>query len=130
MDNTILNLYLKRVANGDKSYLERLCRTIGDRLVYLPVEHQIEQQTHPGTVKVRVPCVRHLLRSSSVPVFTSREHLVHWAQHNGHRNGAVSVLLADLCEAMDRGSNLHINPETEFSVELEPKYRRIIAQTV
>ncbi|NMC63847.1 MAG: SseB family protein [SAR324 cluster bacterium] len=130
MENSILYLYLKRVASGDRSYLKRLCQKIADKVVYVPVQDEIDSGDQTGLVKLKVPCVRKPLRKSSVPVFTTPEHFALWCQANGHTTGSVSILCSDLCLALDNGSTVHINPNSDLSVELNNQYKKLIAQAI
>ena len=130
MDNSILHLYLKRVADGDKSYLKRLCRKIADEMVYVPVEKETERPGEKEVVCIEVPCIGKARQKNSIPVFTSRERLAAWSKTLGHAPRYISLLCGDLCLAMDDSSSVHINPESEYSVELASRYKQIIVDSL
>lgn len=125
MENNILQLYLKRVANGDRSYLERLCRIIADTIVYVPVQKS-SSSTEQAVLKVKVP----RLPKKAVPVFTSPEHFASWSKKNGSSNELLSVVLGHLCLALEDSAGVHINPQSEESVEIGSRYKQLIVEAM
>jgi len=125
MENNILQLYLKRVANGDQSYLERLCRVIADRVVYVPVQKS-PSSSEQAVLRVKVP----RLPRKTIPIFTTPEHFASWSEKNGMSNEVMSIICGHLCLALEDSAAVHINPQSEDSVEIASRYKQLIVEAM
>lgn len=122
MQKTILSLYQRKVARGDRSYLKRLCRQISDKHVFVPVINTVEVVGKQSLVRVKVPSASTGLFKSSIPVFTSREYMRVWIEDRGNNNGFISICCADLCSALDKRTSIEIDPNTENAVRIGPRH--------
>ncbi len=117
MQKTLLEVYISRVANGDLSYMDRLCAQLTDRLCYLPV---LTVERDSGTERVEV------LRFEQggipfVPLFTSEKKLNSWLSKHPECSDSIEVLGGDLCAVLGADSGVLIDPEAEVTAMLPPE---------
>lgn len=125
MQKSILHLYLSKVAEGNKEYLPKLCQKIAERLVYAPVSNPAKGRQGVARVNVvRIKEENHFL----IPLFTNPSLLKKWCKEKGMKSDSISLLCADLCAALERGSWIVIDPGTDISVALDPTHVELIAE--
>lgn len=114
MQKSLLALYMQKVAEGDSSFLGRLCGQLADRLLVVPTQ----QQSKKGqAVKVSIARIAHS-NGATIPVFTSEKKFREWAGAHAHIGDSISLLGADLCGALDGATAVWIDPESQPSVRL------------
>lgn len=126
MVKTQLQLFLTKVSQGDMSFMPKLCAQLADRLIYAPVLRK-RDPSRGATTKVSAIRIREGERSI-IPVFTALPVLKKWCELNELENESISLLCADLCGALEKGSWLLIDGGTTHQVELAPDSVQMIAQ--
>ena len=130
MTKSLLNLYMQKVSQGDESYVAKLITQLADRLVYVPIT-QRSSDADASALKVNVVKLKEAHRSL-VPVFTSEKLMADWCAKQGSGDESISLLSADLCQALGPDSWVWVNPGSESPVELQPfmveKLRNVGAQ--
>lgn len=127
MSKSVINFYLEKVSQGDRSFMEALCVQLAERLVYVPV---LDVTADASGVSTTVDVVqfregeRHI-----IPAFTSEKRFQEWKSKAAHQGGSISLLGADLCAALGSGSWVSIDPGNPASVELPPAVVEKIAKT-
>jgi len=125
MKKSLLTLYIEKVAEGDVSFVDRLCAQLADRLIYVPIK---KEGSAPKSRQVSFEVLK--LNEGEkilVPVFTSEHFLTNWCQAQGLDAELISLLGADFCLALGDGSWLLIDPGAGATVELPPDDVRKIA---
>ncbi len=113
MQKSLLDIYLKKVANGDTLYLERLCYQLSDSVIYLPVSSLSEDEQHTTVL----PIVWSNQEKQSIPVFTQYRFFDEW---QNQKSLAISLKGGDLCAALTEECSVAIDPGTEHAVVLPP----------
>jgi len=117
MQKSLLSLYLRKVADGDRTVVVRLCGQLADRLIFVPTE---EQGRAGATVKVSVLNIEDE-RGVWVPVFTNERHFEEWAGAEGRSaEGVISLLGADFCAALTLDLGLLVDPGSDHPLYLLP----------
>ncbi|MBN8550402.1 MAG: SseB family protein [Deltaproteobacteria bacterium] len=120
MRKSLLNLYLQKVAEGDRSYVDRLCKQLSDRLIFAPVV------SSPASASgARAKSTFSVLRitegaRSLVPIFTSEKRFKEWGEKRSHGGGSISLLGGDFCAALGADTWVTIDPGFEENLEIEP----------
>lgn len=99
-------------------------------MVYVPVKEGLETLESGRTIKLRIPHSRGETEGRNIPVFTSPEHLMRWSAQNDACRGSVQIICAELCLALEGKGGVHINPASEFSLQLDPKDKEAIARLI
>lgn len=128
-DKTLLGLYLSKVAAGDKSFVEKLCRRLADRLVFIPIVSSGNgQKGRARTMTLNVYRTEEPEREIFF-IFTSERKLKAWSDKVGTKFDQVSLLGADFCTAMHAESWLRVDEGSENTVLLDPEVVSQIATT-
>lgn len=120
MRKSLLNMYMQKVAEGDRSYVDRLCKQLSDRLIFAPVV-----SAPPAAAGAKSKSTFSVLRISEasrslVPIFTSEKRFKEWGEKRGHGGGSISLLGGDFCAALGADTWVTIDPGFDESLELEP----------
>lgn len=119
-EKNVLNLYLSKVASGDKSYLSKLVTRLADRLLFIPILKKSTDKKSGSAMKVNV--YRHQQSDKEViPVFTSEKNMQKWSVSISASFDQISVLGADLCTALGEQSYISIDEGTDHSVVFDPE---------
>jgi hypothetical protein len=108
---------MSKVALGDKSYLERLCLQIAERILCIPVVS--ENETSGAAMKVEVLKIEQEGRILH-PAFTSFNRFQDWLKSTGRQHENIEMLGVDFCSVLDLDAWLWIDPGYEYSVCLAP----------
>ena len=122
MRKSLLNLYMQKVAEGDRSYVDRLCKQLSDRLVFAPVVSS--PASAPGAKAKSTFSVLRISEGSRslVPIFTSEKRFKEWGEKKGHGGGSISLLGGDFCAALGAETWLSIDPGFDEKLEIEPAW--------
>lgn len=126
MQKSALQVMLKRISEGDMALVPKLCSKLADRLVYIPVL----EVKNEGTNRTKVSVIR--IREGSralVPIFTAQPILKSWLSLNGIKGDGMSLLCADVCTAVEKGTWMMVDAGTDYWIELEPSNVQKIAET-
>lgn len=119
MQKSLLNIYLQKVAQGDQSALENLCKRLAERLLIVPTVKG--RSGEKGDLEVKVSVVRlQEAHRTVVPVFTSERTFSDWCVSEKQQCDSISLLGADMCMALGVSSWIVIDPGAAHSAELQP----------
>lgn len=120
MRKSLLTMYMQKVAEGDRSYVDRLCKQLSDRLVFAPVVSA--PAAAPGSKSKSTFSVLRMNEASRslVPIFTSEKRFKEWGEKRKHGGGSISLLGGDFCAALGTDTWVIIDPGFDDSLELEP----------
>lgn len=122
MRKSLLNLYMQKVASGDLSYLDRLCKQLADRLVFTPVTSS-NTTGESGRAKATFSVLRiNEAHRSLVPLFTTERRFKEWSEREKHSGGSISLLGGDFCSALGAGAWVTLDPGFEDAIELDPVF--------
>ena len=126
---SVLSLYLEKIAAGDKSCVDKLCKRLADRLLYVPItKPAVSAEMKGGSdFKIEVVCLKDK-NDSLVPVFTNESLLKTWCKEQDRSVSSISLLGADLCTALEKDASLWIDPSTDHAVRLEPEIVKQISE--
>lgn len=122
MQKSLFNLYMQKVAAGDLSYLDRLCKQLADRLVFAPITASsgagagAQSKTTFSVLRISEP------HRSLVPLFTTEKRFKEWADKNGHSSGSISLLGGDFCAALGADTWITLDRGFEDAIELDPVF--------
>ena len=123
---------ISRVLAGDTSAnnaaLDKLCRQLADRTVFVPTKESTEGLVTRTPTPVQVLRIVDNKGRSLVPVFLQQNTLADWCQHEGLAENSISLLGADICVAMAGDSWIILEPNTENELKLEPKIVELISK--
>jgi hypothetical protein len=121
-------LYMQKVSEGDRSYVDRLCKQLSDRLVFAPV---VSSPASAGGAKKATFSVLRLSEADRllVPIFTSEKRFKEWGQKREHGGGSISLLGGDFCAALGTDTWVSIDPGFDDGLELEPSLVIKISQS-
>ncbi len=120
-EKNLLNLYLAKVAAGDKSYLAKLVKRLADRLLFIPVLKKSGQASKGGS-SMKVNVYRHQQSNQEViPVFTSERNMQKWSISISATFDQISVLGADLCTALGESNYISIDEGSDHAVVFDPQ---------
>lgn len=127
MERNVLNLFLQKVSQGDASYLDRLCKRLADRLIYVPL---IEENSGGSKTSTTLK-VFHLEKNGCtvVPAFSSERKFQAWRKNQKDNFSCEALLGADLCLALGNSAGLLVDPSSDYEVLLEPESVVSIAET-
>lgn len=116
---------MQKVAEGDTSFVGRLCAQLADRLLFIPTKAQAKNGP-----AVKVSIVR-LFEDGKfiVPVFTAERKLRDWATKSGRSVDSISLLGADFCSALDGATSIAIDLGFEPAVTIGPDFVREISMS-
>lgn len=115
-----LTLYLDRVAEGDETYRQKLCKNLADRTLYVPLDGSDdafnEQRDLGITIKVKQ---MKYAGKQVVPVFTDQRLYKEWETRTAHKTDSVALMGADLCAVLPFGLWLLLDHGGESEVLLD-----------
>lgn len=120
-----LLILLKKVAEGDKSALDKVYPLLADRLVVVPVLSVIEgskDETKISVITIKEGETKYL------PIFTSPVNLKSWCTKLEITAEGMSFSCADICQALGNGRWLIVDSGLDHCCEIEPSYVLKIAQ--
>ncbi len=125
MARSLFNYYLDKASKGKKGFLEKLCRPLSERLIYVPF---IEQKTLPlDSIVFTVPLIK-WASMPTYPIFSSRHEFQRWAVCEDADFKAFSILAADFFLSVKRGSAVIVNVGGQTATFLNPSYVQYMAQ--
>lgn len=117
-ERTVLNLYLSKVAEGDQSYLGKLCDRLADRLMCVPI---FPMPAKKGSGRMTIQVFRATDEGREIyPIFTSERNLKNWATETGQAVEFISLLGADFCTAVGSDGWVAVDPGCAHAVLLSP----------
>lgn len=124
-----LTLCISKVAEGDDSYRKRLCSTLADRLLYVPLEdsENAYSESDDSAISIKVKKIK-LEDKTVVPVFTDESALQEWIAASAQAVQSISLLGADLCMVLADDIWLLIDPGSEEELNLDPESVKMIVQ--
>ncbi|MCB0338523.1 MAG: SseB family protein [Bdellovibrionales bacterium] len=140
MKHSKIDLFLQKVSEGDTEYIEKLCRQLAERLVFIPVykreNSSLNINDSSPEVSVPLPNSEEKFRvfrikephRRIVPVFTSQKRFKEWSSKQNEELTSISVLGGDICLTLEDKTWLHVDPGNESSVELQPVLVKKIAE--
>lgn len=123
MQKSTLALYIQKVAAGDRSFAERLCGQLADRLLYVPTTAQAKSG---AAVKISIQKIIDA-GTPCVPVFTSDKKFRAWCAHTGRPTESIALLGADLCSALGEAAHIWVDPGCDPNIKLGPDFVEQIA---
>lgn len=119
-EKNMLNLYLSKLAQGDRSCVSKLTKRLADRLLFLPVLTKSSDRRSGGpTMTLNV--YRHAKDDKEViPVFTSEKIFKSWRLNVSVEIEQVPLLGADLCAALGHDNWISIDEGSEHAVVVDP----------
>ena len=115
-------------SSGDNAALDKLCRQLADRTVFVPTKEPTEGVITRAPTPIQVLRIVDNKGRSLVPVFLQQSSLTEWCQHEGLSENFISLLGADICVALDEKSWIILEPTTENELKLEPKIVDLISK--
>ena len=121
-----LEEYLAKVAGGDRSYLDRLCRKLSDREVFVAVRSDgvIGADAARFTLAFLINGNKSLL-----PVFTTKIGFKKWSGAPSATK-PLAMLCGEVCAALPEKTGIIINPDSKDTVELNPVMVRLVAASL
>jgi len=117
MQKSLLEIYIAKVAAGEKSFVDKLCAQLTDRLCYIPAIQVDSESNHTRIQVARIE--RH--GQSFVPLFTHERTFKTWAAGHSEKVEPVSLLGGDLCAVLGLGRGVILDPGSDPSAELAPE---------
>ena len=114
--------------SGNNAALDKLCRQLADRTVFVPTKESTDGLVTRSPTPVQVMRIIDNKGRSLVPVFLQQSSLAEWCQNEGLSENSISLLGADICVAMDESSWIILEPSTENELKLEPKIVDLISK--
>lgn len=121
MRKSLLSLYMQKVASGDLSYLDRLCKQLADRLVFTPIVASSDSSDASPKTTFSVLRINEASRSL-VPLFTTERRFKEWNEKTKHQGGSISLLGGDFCAALGPNTWISLDRGFEDSIELDPVF--------
>lgn len=123
---------ISRVLAGDASNnnaaLEKLCRQLADRTVFVPTKDSTDSSVTRAPTPVQVVRIVDSKGRHLVPIFLHQNTLSEWCQSEGLSENFISLLGADICIALDQNSWIILEAGTENELKLEPKVVELISK--
>lgn len=117
MSKNRLDLYLSRVAAGDKEFVDRLCQQLADRMLIVPL---VSERNDAGEATKVVVMRVEKDGNSLVLGFTNAQRYQSWCERRGETPENLEMLGSDFCSALDLDAWLWIDPGSEHSLSLAP----------
>jgi hypothetical protein len=116
MERNVLILYLKKLAEGDKSYISKVCQRLADKLIFAPANQVSKDQQ----LIFQVATFQDEYKSY-VNIFTSEKLLKEWSKVKMYESATISVLGADFCSALDVNTWIKIDEGSPHEVMIDPE---------
>jgi hypothetical protein len=123
MDSALpLEVYLEKLASGDRELAPIICKKLAQQLVYVPVRAG-------GKAKVGTKLVFQVVKlpEGSVPVFTTEAQYRAWAQANPDVADVFTVLGGDLCATVGERATVILDLGSNHSSILDYALMQLVA---